>query len=107
MGVLARDAGKPIVSCTDGIEPLKMDYDGSMVNDPHAWFSPKNAAVYVNHIVRAISQIDPEHAELYQARARLYLQQLRALDGWIREQFNALHVNHTMTALAFGEAGHG
>ena len=90
MGILARDAGKPIVSCTDGIEPLQMDYDGTMVRDPHAWFSPKNAAVYVNHIVRAISRIDPDHADLYQARAKLYLQQLRALDGWIREQFNVL-----------------
>ena len=28
MATLAADAGKPLVTCTDGIAPLKLDYDG-------------------------------------------------------------------------------
>lgn len=93
MAQLAKDAGKPIITCTDGIKPLEMDYEGTLVNDPHSWFTPKNAAVYVNNITRAICDLDPDHADQYRARAKLYLQQLRAVDGWIREQFSAIPVD--------------
>jgi len=44
----------------------------------------------VNNITRAICELDPDHQQWYQARAKLYLQQLRTLDGWIRQQFNIL-----------------
>lgn len=90
MGTLAKDAGKTLITCTDGIKPLQMDYDGRIVNDPHAWFSPENAVVYVNNITKAVIALDPEHTFGYQARAKLYLQQLRALDSWIRQQCNAV-----------------
>jgi manganese/iron transport system substrate-binding protein len=90
MGTLAKDAGKPIVTCTDGIAPLQLETGGEKVSDPHAWFSPRNAAVYVNNIVKGVTQLDPEGKEQYQARAKLFLQQLRVLDAWIKEQFNAI-----------------
>jgi manganese/iron transport system substrate-binding protein len=90
MAQLAKDAGKNLITCTNGIAPLEMEYDGHTINDPHAWFSPANAAVYVNNIVRAISELDPERQQWYQARAKLYLQQLRTLDAWTRQQFNVL-----------------
>lgn len=86
MATLAKDAGKPLVTCTDGIQPLKLAEAGETLPDPHAWFSPKNAAVYVNNILKAIIKLEPENQQSYQARAKLYLQQLRVLDGWIREQ---------------------
>ncbi|MBM4329168.1 MAG: ABC transporter substrate-binding protein [Deltaproteobacteria bacterium] len=90
MAALARDAGKPLVTCTDGIKPITLEQGGEKVNDPHSWFTPRNAAVYVNNIVRAVSELDPAGKWEYEARARLYLQQLRALDSWIREQFNVI-----------------
>lgn len=90
MATLARDAKKPLVTCTDGITPLTIDEEGRTMADPHAWFSPKNAAAYVNTIVKALTDLDPDHGDQYRARARLYLQQLRVLDGWIREQVNRI-----------------
>lgn len=90
METLARDAGKPIVTCTDGIKPLEIEASGESIPDPHAWFSPKNVAVYVNNIVRALSEIDPAGRFEYEARAKLFLQQLRVLDAWIREQVNRI-----------------
>jgi len=90
MGKLAKDAGKPLIVCADGIPPIEVEYGGNRVSDPHAWFSPRNAAVYVNNIVRAISETDPAGREEYEARTRLYLQTLRVLDGWIREQVNRI-----------------
>jgi manganese/iron transport system substrate-binding protein len=90
MQTLARDAKKPIFTLTEGIEPLKINERGTAINDPHAWFAPRNAAVYVNNIVRVLSSAAPQHKALFEARGKLYLQQLRVLDGWIREVFSAL-----------------
>ncbi|MCG8585302.1 MAG: zinc ABC transporter substrate-binding protein [Pirellulales bacterium] len=90
MKTLATNAGKPIVTCTDGIKPLELDEEGQQVPDPHAWFSPQNAAVYVNNITRGLIKADPDHADECKARAKLYLAQLRALNNWITEQVNVV-----------------
>jgi len=92
MGTLARDARKPLITATDGVDLLKIDEEGEMVADPHAWLSPRNAAVYVNNIVKGITQIDPDNKAEYEARATLFLQQLRVLDSWIREQIAIIPV---------------
>ncbi|MFH1116052.1 MAG: zinc ABC transporter substrate-binding protein [Pseudomonadota bacterium] len=90
MATLAKDAGKPVAVATEGLKPLELDQGGTKVRDPHAWFTPRNAALYVNNIVRAVSRLDPEGKSEYEARAKLFLQQLRVLDAWIRSQFNAI-----------------
>jgi len=90
MATLARDAGKPLVTVTEGLTPLEIGEGEQAILDPHAWFSPRNVAIYVNNILRAVSELDPENREEYQARARLYLQQLRVLDAWVREQVNRI-----------------
>ncbi len=86
MSSLAKTEGKPMVACTDGIEALQIKSGDESIQDPHAWFSPKNVAIYVSNIVRAVSQVYPEHKAEFAARAKLFLQQLRVLDAWIREQ---------------------
>jgi manganese/iron transport system substrate-binding protein len=90
MATLAKDAGKPLVTTTDGIQPLTISDGGESIPDPHAWFSPRNVAVYTNNIVRAISALDPDNKSEYEARAKLFLQQLRVLDAWIREQVSQI-----------------
>ncbi len=90
MKSLAVSAGKPIVTCVDGIEPLELEASDTVFHDPHAWFTPKNAAVYVRNILRAVSELDPEHAEEYAARAELYAGQLRTLHQWIVKQCNVI-----------------
>ncbi len=90
MATLAKDAEKPLITATKGLQPLSIGDDDQKVNDPHAWFSPKNVALYVNNITRSMSGYFPEQATSYQARAKLYLQQLRVLDAWIREQVSRI-----------------
>ena len=90
MSTLATDAGKPIITTTNGIQPLSISSGGEKVADPHAWFSPKNVAVYVNNIVKGFAQLDPDGKEEYEARATLFLQQLRVLDSWVRQQINRI-----------------
>lgn len=90
MAKLAADAGKPVVTCTAGVSLLELDEDGTVVPDPHAWFDPANAAVYVRNIQRALSDLVPAQRERFAARTALYLQQLRALDSWIKQQVASL-----------------
>lgn len=90
MGALARDAGKQLVTVTRGLEPLQLGGSGESVPDPHAWFSLRNAAIYVNNIVEALAKLDPPNTGEYRSRGLLYLQQLRVLDAWIREQVNRI-----------------
>nr|WP_320015670.1 zinc ABC transporter substrate-binding protein [uncultured Desulfobacter sp.] len=90
MSTLAKDAKKPLITATKGIQALSISQGGQSIPDPHAWLSPKNVVVYVNNITRGIIALDPGNKALYRARAKLFLQQLRVLDAWIKEQINAI-----------------
>lgn len=58
--------------------------------DPHAWLSARNAMIYVRNIRDAVKRIDPRHAAEYDARARLYLEQLEQLDRWARVELSRI-----------------
>ena len=88
MRKLATNAGKPIVSCVEGVKPLVTDEDGESVNDPHAWFDLDNAMIYVANVRNALRELDPDHAQEYNDRAKLYLLQLRVLKQWAAAQVN-------------------
>lgn len=90
MRTLAEGAGKPLVTCVDGVQPIELEGEEDLVRDPHAWFSPINAAVYVKNIERGVSKIDPEGAAEYRARAGLYVSQLRTLHSWVLREVNAI-----------------
>ena len=85
---LAHDAGKPIVTCVKGARAYFLKEGDTEVHDPHAWFSPLNAAVYVRNILDGVVRIDPQHKDEYQARTQLYLAELAVLHSWIRRQVN-------------------
>ena len=90
MKTLAQDAGKPLITCIDGVAPLELEEDGGKVKDPHAWFRVQNAAQYVRNILRGVSKIDPQHEAEYAARAELYLNELQALHAWIVKQVTTI-----------------
>lgn len=90
MTKLANSAGKPIVTCLEGVKPLMTDQHDEQVKDPHAWFDIDNAMIYVANIRNAIRRLDPEHADEYNARAKLYLLQLRVLKQWVKQEVNAI-----------------
>ena len=90
MQSLARQQNKELVSCVEGVAPLELEQGGTPYKDPHAWFSPLNAAVYVRNIVKAVCRADPDHAGEYRARGTLYLNQLQTLHAWVQSQVNAV-----------------
>ncbi len=87
---LAEMAGKPLVTCVQGVEPYRLLNEGIEVHDPHAWFTPANAMIFVENIRAAVVERDPDHRSEYDARAQLYNEQLQHLDRWICEQFAAV-----------------
>ena len=84
---------KVLVTCLTGVKPIKLEEQGEEVNDPHAWFSPLNAAIYVRNILNAVKQLEPEHSSEFDARAELYLEQLRTLHAWTTRQISAIPPN--------------
>ncbi len=54
--------------------------------DPHFWLDPIDVVAYVDNIRRGLSSIDPEGADVYEAQADSYAEQLRELDGWIKAE---------------------
>ena len=93
MEKLATDAGKPIVTCVNGVQGLDLEEDGQVVKDPHAWFDPKNAIIYVNNITEAVCKVDPDNAGEYKARSELYKRQLAVLSAWVRKKVGAIPAN--------------
>jgi zinc/manganese transport system substrate-binding protein len=58
--------------------------------DPHAWQSVTNVAIYVENIAAGLAAADPDGAATYQANATAYLAELGALDAEIRSALAAL-----------------
>lgn len=51
--------------------------------DPHLWMNPQNVIGWVNNIVDAFSQADPDNAKTYRSNGDAYIDQLEALDAEI------------------------
>jgi len=49
-------------------------------------------AVYTNNVAKALSQLAPKGKQNFQARASLFLQQLRVLDDWIRNEISRFSI---------------
>ena len=71
----------PSVVLTEGIKAIPI-MEGPYTNkpNPHAWMSPQNALIYVENIRKAFVELDPDHAETYNANAKAYSEQLKAID---------------------------
>lgn len=54
--------------------------------DPHTWMDPNNVIRWAQNIADTLTQVDPQHGDIYQRNAEAYIAELRALDTWIREQ---------------------
>ncbi len=59
---------------------------GHETGDPHVWTDPNNVMLWVDVIQKTLSERDPQHAALYASNAKAYMEQLTALDRWVKEQ---------------------
>nr|WP_277618955.1 metal ABC transporter substrate-binding protein [Sulfitobacter noctilucicola] len=84
----------PAVTLTDGIEPISISsgsYEGQP--NPHAWMGLENALIYVDNIVKAFVENDPENTTTYVANAARYKQTLRETLEPLREAIADLPEN--------------
>ena len=95
VGAIGNVAEGPVVPVSAGIELLEPsdgddDHEGEEDHghaaDPHVWVDPNNVIVWVENIAWALSQADPANQAVYQENASAYLDELRALDKYIRQQ---------------------
>jgi len=64
---------------SDGVEPIMIAegaYEGRA--NPHAWMSPGNAMIYIDNIVAALSDTDPDNAAAYAANGESYKAEITA-----------------------------
>jgi ABC-type Zn uptake system ZnuABC Zn-binding protein ZnuA len=84
LDALLENGGGPnkLIEASTGVRFLS-DEQGA---DPHVWLDPNNVIVYVDNIREGLTQYDPDGAEVYQANASAYIDQLTELDAWINGQ---------------------
>ncbi len=81
----------PSVTLTDGIDPIPIAagaYEGKP--NPHAWMGLDNALVYIDNILEAFVEHDPENAATYVANAMAYKDELRATLEPLRQEIAAI-----------------
>ena len=77
----------PSVTLTEGIDPIPITagaYEGKP--NPHAWMGLDNALVYIDNILEAFVEQDPDNAQTYVANAMAYKRELRATLEPLRQE---------------------
>nr|WP_275543183.1 metal ABC transporter substrate-binding protein [Brachybacterium alimentarium] len=84
----------PHVVVSEGVDVLDItgDVDAGKPN-PHAWMSPVNVQIYVDNMVEAFSELDPEHATDYEANGEEYRSELQEVQDGLEEELAALPEN--------------
>ena len=77
----------PNVVVSEGIKPLSI-YEGTYAGkpNPHAWMSTTNALVYIENIRKAFVEADPANAAIYNANAKAYAAQIKAVKDKLEER---------------------
>ena len=101
--VAAAGSNVPVVTLSDGMEPLPIASDAAAGKpNPHAWMSPRRAELYVDRLVEAFSRLDPAGAEQFNRRGEAYKQQLKGLDRELRLALAALPPNQRLLVTCEG-----
>lgn len=80
---------KPVVVVSEGMKARVSPFD-AQVPDPHFWFDVARWRAAGANVEKGLAAIDPPGAGVYAANAKLYDQQLQALDGWVRDRVKAV-----------------
>lgn len=89
-GVLERmgDLGNTVVAVTNSIDRSLLlapeEFEGAY--DPHVWFDVKLWMESVEYVRDTLAALDPGSAEMYEANAEAYLQELEDLHTYVTEQ---------------------
>lgn len=91
LGEMIDNSGRKVlkVTATDGIEAIaSSDHAGAV--DPHAWMNPINVIVYAENIRDGLIAVRPSEAAYFESQFRLFEDQLRAIDSYIRRRIEKI-----------------
>ncbi len=90
-GQFVEDSEAAHVTVSDGVVPMSITEDAYQGKpNPHAWMSPLNVRTYVDNMVTAFSELDPEHAADFRANADSYKAELQRVNDELVAELSVL-----------------
>tara|TARA_Y100001968_G_scaffold332593_1_gene391381 strand:+ start:2223 stop:3173 length:951 start_codon:yes stop_codon:yes gene_type:complete len=81
----------PTVVLTKGMNPILIEGDiYSGKPNPHAWMSPRRALIYVDNIINAFIDLDPESEQYYRQNGETYKKKLMLLDKELKRSISLI-----------------
>ncbi|RIW37340.1 manganese transporter [Bacillus salacetis] len=86
------ESKKPTIAVTKDIteSDLQAPADGSYQHDPHVWFNVQNWITATETVTKELSTFDSEHAKAYEENAEAFIEKLKELDKYTKEQIAAI-----------------
>ncbi|ANY24411.1 MULTISPECIES: metal ABC transporter substrate-binding protein [Gordonia] len=82
------------VVVSEGVEPIDIASDAYAGKpNPHAWMSPVNVQIYVDNMVRAFTELDPDGATTFESNAAAYKKQLQQVQTGLTSALAGLPAN--------------
>ncbi len=105
-GKIART--KKVVAVADAMdkEHLLQPADFAGHYDPHVWFDVDLWQEAIDPVVRALSEVDPQGAEVYRQNGTAYRQVLSSLHAWVVEQVETVPVEQRVLITAHDAFGY-
>lgn len=79
-----------LVVASRGVATQTLEEDGQTVTDPHAWNNVANGVIYAQNITEGLAKADPQDASVIKANGAKYVDELRALDSWVKQRFSPI-----------------
>jgi manganese transport system substrate-binding protein len=90
-GQFVQSVDVPHVVVSEGVDVLDITGDAYAGKpNPHAWMSPVNVQIYVDNMVDAFSELDPEHAGDYKSNGAAYKAELQEVQDELVSGLSAL-----------------
>lgn len=84
----------PHAVVSEGVEVMSISEDSYQGKpNPHAWMSPVNVQIYVDNMVKAFSELDPDNAEAFKANGDAYKTELQAVQDEMKTSLSGLPEN--------------
>ncbi len=82
-----------VVVASAGVTTRKMQEEGKVITDPHAWNSLQNGVIYARNVMQALIKADPQDAADIRRSGEHYIEQLQQLDSQAKTKFAAIASN--------------
>ena len=89
--------------CSSGVPLLEMDghehhgHEGEHEHDPHIWLDPANAAIMAENICAALTELYPNHADIFRSNTDALVSRLHDLQTYGEETLSSVNCRELIT----------